>query len=115
LVQRYKQNLKLYLDRINATSTEKIQLTAWSDLEKQAITKRIWKIPEVWKKLTDEILRDHYGLLLNGALSVLKRILITSKVDTNPKDVANRARQLYKSKLEEILASTDETSEQYIN
>ncbi|MPZ05857.1 MAG: hypothetical protein GEU26_05460 [Nitrososphaeraceae archaeon] len=35
------EKLKLYLNRINSTSTEKIQLTAWRDLEKQAITKRI--------------------------------------------------------------------------
>ena len=75
--------------------------------------KRIWKIPEVWEKLDDEILSDHYSLFLAGALSVLSRILIISKDDPGSEDVPRKARQQYKSKLEEILASTDESSEHH--
>lgn len=108
------EKLKLYLNSINPKSTQKVRLTAWKDLERVAITKRIWKIPEVWDKLTDEILSNRFNLSLNGALSVLKRILITSRSDSDSKrDVTSRARLLYKNKLEEILASTEETSEQY--
>jgi hypothetical protein len=105
--------LRIYLDRIRPTSTDSMQLTAWNDLEKQAISKRIWKIPEVWQKLTDEILRGSLRIVLNGTLSVLKRMLITSAVDTEPNDVANKAYQLYRPKLQEILASTEDVAEDY--
>ncbi|MPZ05856.1 MAG: hypothetical protein GEU26_05455 [Nitrososphaeraceae archaeon] len=52
-------------------------------------------------------------MFLAGALSVLSRILITSKDDPGSEDVPRKARQQYKSKLEEILASTDESSEHH--
>ena len=44
--------LQSYLDRIKPGSGGNIRIEPWNDLERVARSKRIWKIPRLWEKLS---------------------------------------------------------------
>jgi hypothetical protein len=100
-------DVRFHITRTNSAKTE-VKIEAINDLEKIAMTKRLWKHDEVWDVVDKQILVDDPLSTSTAAVYLLKRMLLSAEKEWGAVNyVSNISRERYLNKIMRILESVN--------
>ena len=108
LRETVREDVVFLIKQITSPRNSETQQAAWLELGMLAKRTKLWKQKEVWKLLDSSILTENATRQFRDILGLLQAMLYNARLESGPQnDVATKARQAYRKKLEDILGSTE--------